>query len=472
MIKNLKVELANKKILILGLGREGLTTYQFLRTLFPKKTFALADQLTQKKLSPEFQKIIKADHQLKLHLGQTYLKNLSAYELIIVSPGIPLFKLSRQNQDEEKFSSQTKLFFNYCPGVIIGVTGTKGKGTTASLIYEILKTASKTKLRRKINQVYLAGNIGTPMLPLLPKIRPGNLVILELSSHQLEGLKKSPPVAVFLNLFPEHLDRFRSLKAYFMAKTNLIKFQTAKDYLVYNAGDRRVANLIKNSPAKKLSFSLTDKNADLYPQNGYLYFHHSPIISLSLIPLIGRFNWQNVMAAIGVAKIFKVSNQIIKQALKNFKPLPHRLELVGTFKGITFYNDSQATNPKATIAALQSLTPVSTLICGGYDRGGVSYEALGKTIANNKNLKNLILFPPTGKKILAGAKKKATASKTLPSYFFVQKMKTAVQLAYEKSPAGTICLLSPGSASFGFFKDYADRGNQFKFWVKQLAKTK
>jgi len=178
------------------------------------------------------------------------------------------------------------------------------------------------------------------------------------------------------------------------------------------------------------------------------------------------------MAAIGVAKILKVADQIIKQAIKNFKPLPHRLELVGTFKGITFYNDSQATNPKATIAALQSLKPVSTLICGGYDRGGVSYEALGKTIVDTKNLKNLILFPPTGKKILAGAKKNSTTSTAFPSYCFVQKMKTAVQLAYEKSPAGTICLLSPGSASFGFFKDYADRGNQFKFWVRQLAKTK
>lgn len=413
-------ELKNKKVLILGFGREGKDNLLFLRRIFPGKILGIADQSELKKLSAEFQNLIhreKSRHSVRLHLGKHYLKSVKDYDVIIKSPGVPIHLPEiKKAFKQDKIISQTEIFFNNCPGTIVGITGTKGKSTTAFWIYQTLK-------KRGI-KAYLLGNIGKPVLGFLPRAEKKDVFIYELSSHQLYNLRRSPQIAVFLNIYPEHLDYYRSFAEYAQAKANITKHQKSKDYLIYNLEDIAVKKIIQKSKARK-------------------------------IPIKGKYYQLNEAASAAVAGIFKVP------VLKRFKNLPHRLERVGNFKGIEFYNDSLSTVPETTIEALDFLgNKVQTLILGGYDRG-LDFKGLARRIEKSK-VKTLILFPGTGKRIKKELKKKDI------DCFFVKTMKEAVRLAYDNTGKGKICLLSPASPSFGLFKDYADRGEQFKRWVKML----
>ncbi len=432
-------ELEDKKILILGFGREGKDTFRFLKKLFPNKVFGIAD--TNRNIKYQ----IANSKKVRWYLGKNYLKPLKDYDVIIKSPGIPPKVITPFVQKGQKISSQTEIFFENCPSKIIGITGTKGKSTTASLIYQILKAGGL--------KAYLIGNIGQPVLNLLLKAKEDDIYVYELSSHQLMNLKKSPSIAVLLNIYPEHLDYYRNFKEYYLAKANITQNQTKKDYLVFNSQDKIISAITKKSLAQKI------------PINQKVV---TKIISPSEIPLGGKFYFLNIAAAIAVAKIFNIPDEKIKTAIKNFKPLTHRLELVGKFKGITFYNDSLATIPEATISALEALgSNVQTLIAGGFDRG-LNFKNLAKEILK-RNIKNLILFPTTDKKIWKALRLASlTQGKNLPNHFFINNMKQAVILAYQNTPIGKICLLSPASPSFGIFKDYRDRGEKFKKFVRKL----
>ena len=401
-------EFKNKKIVILGYGREGKDTLLFLRKLFPKKKIGLADQ----------------------KFGKDYLKKLKDYDVIIKSPGIPFKKLPGSVLGGRKITTQTEIFFNNCPGQIIGITGTKGKSTTASLIYKTLKAGGL--------KAHLIGNIGKPVLNLLFSATPKDVYVYELSSFQLTNLKKSPHIAVLLNIYQEHLDYYRNFKEYINAKANITLRQNKNDYLIYNSKNKIVRGIAKKSKARK-------------------------------IPIRGEYYDLDKNAARAVGKIFKIPEVIIEKTIKNFKSLPHRLELVGTFKGITFYNDSLATIPEATIAALDRLGDrVETIFLGGFDRG-INYKSLAKRVIKSK-IKNTILFPTTGKRIwkeiIKENKRQKTKNKKLPTSFFANNMQSAVKNAYENTGKGKIALLSCASTSFSIFKDYKDKGNQFKKFVK------
>ncbi|MFH1423723.1 MAG: Mur ligase family protein [Candidatus Nealsonbacteria bacterium] len=403
-------ELKDKKILILGFGREGQDTFKFLRKLFPKKVLGIADMTEVKPLS--------SDKNIKWHLGKSYLSSIKDYDVIIKTPGIPFKILPESSLD--KIITQTDIFFDNCPGTIIGVTGTKGKSTTASFIYQTLKKAGL--------KAHLIGNIGQPVLSFLNEAEPQSIFVYELSAHQLYNLKKSPKIAILLNIYPEHLDYYRNFKEYAGAKSNIAKFQTKNDYLIYNSQDKEVGKIAKTSKAKKA-------------------------------PIKGKYYELDIAAAKAVAKIFKVPE------LKKFEFLPHRLEYVGKFKGIEFYNDSLSTIPETTIEALDFLgNEVQTLILGGFDRG-LSFDGLAKRLLKS-DIKTLILFPTTGARII-----KAIENFQFPisnfQYFFVKNMATAVKLAYQHTGKDKICLMSPASPSFGIFKDYAERGNIFKKMVEK-----
>lgn len=362
----------DKQILILGFAREGRATLNFLKKHFPDKEIGIADQTD----------------------GKDYLSKLADYDVIVKSPGIPnLPEIRKAKKAGKIITSATKIFFENFTGKIIGVTGTKGKSTTASLIYQVLKEDNF--------DVHLAGNIGQPALELLDKLDENSIVVYELSSFQLEDVDRSPHIAVITNIYPEHLDHHESFENYKKAKENIFRYQTKKDFLILNKDGAAAAKI--------------------------------------------------------VGKIFKIPQKTINQAIKNFKPLPHRLEFVGQFKGIKFYNDSLATIPQATIRALDILgEDVETLIAGGFDRG-IDYSVLGPVIDRSK-IKNLILFPTTGEKIW-----KATSQKI--KKFAVDNMKDAVKIAFGKTSKRKIVLLSPASSSFNLFKNYEDRGNQFKKMV-------
>lgn len=397
-------QLKNKKIAILGFGKEGKDTLRFLKNIFPKKKIGIADQ----------------------KLSKNYLNTLKNYDVIIKSPGIP-FKII-PGPELGKITTQTEIFFDNCPGKIIGVTGTKGKSTTTALIYDVLKNGGFN--------AHLIGNIGRPALNLLSNAKAQDIYVYELSSHQLFNLKKSPHVAVFLNIYKEHLDYYRSFIEYAKAKANIILFQTEKDYLIYNKNDELVRKFVQKSKAKK-------------------------------IPIIGEYYELDKNAAIAAGGIFKIPEEKIEKAIKSFQPLPHRLELVGTFKGITFYNDSLATIPEATILALNQLGPkVETIFLGGFDRG-IDFKNLAERILKSK-IKNAILFPTTGQKIWQAIIDEK--NKKLLKPFFADNMQDAVKLAYQHTNKGKIALLSCASTSFSIFKNYKDKGNQFKKYVKLFGK--
>ncbi len=393
-------ELKNKSIVILGFGREGRDTFRFLKKIFPKKKIGIADQKFDK----------------------NYLMKLDDYDVIVKTPGIPFKILPKKILG--RITTQTEIFFNNCPGTIIGVTGTKGKSTTASFIYQTLKKAGI--------KAYLIGNIGQPVLSFLKKADSKSVFVYELSAHQLYNLKKSPKIAILLNIYPEHLDYYRNFKEYAEAKANITKFQTKDDYLIYNSLDsevKKIATLRRGSGQE--------------PKK---------------IPIQGKYYQLDIAAVKAVAKIFKIPE------LKKFKFLPHRLEYVGKFKGISFYNDSLSTIPETAIEAMDFLgNKVQTLILGGFDRG-LNFKKLAQRIKKSK-VKTLILFPATGQRIWQELVEDEPQPRTI-KHFFVEDMETAVRLAYQHTNKNKICLMSPASPSFGIFKDYAERGEMFKKFVK------
>lgn len=441
--------LRDKRILILGFAREGVDTFHFLRRLFPKQVFGVADQLGAGRLTPEAKKLLKTDRNLKLHFGKNYLQKIGDYDVIIKSPGIPPKALKSHLKRGQIITSQTQIFFENCPGKIIGVTGTKGKSTTASLIYEVLKAGGL--------KAYLVGNIGKPVLSVLFRAKPSDIYVYELSSHQLMGLKQSPRVAVFLNFYPEHLDYYKNLNEYLRAKQNICRWQGRGDYFLFNPENKCVRESSGLTKAKKIALN-PKKAAEFLEEHGR-----------GLAKLEGGFYFLNMAAAIEAGRIFGVPNEKITQAIRDFKPLAHRLELVGQFKGIKFYNDSLATIPEATIAALDALgDDVQTILLGGFDRG-LDFRHLARRIIGSR-IKTLIFFPTTGKRIWKEIARLPGAKTRFLNRFFVVNMMKAVELAFKHTEKGKICLLSSASPSFGLFKDYADRGNQFKSSVKELGK--
>ncbi len=419
-------ELKNKKVLILGFGKEGQDTFLFLRKLFPEKTLGVADIKYQ--IPTTRYKI----QNVKWHLGKDYLKALKDYDVIIKSPGIPFKILPKSSL--KKITTQTDIFFENCPGKIVGVTGTKGKSTTSALICAILKEG--------VIKARLVGNIAKPVLNLLSSAKKNNVYVYELYSHQLYNLKKSPHVAVLLNIFREHLDYYRNFQEYAKAKANITLWQNKNDCLVFNKNYKLVSKFAEKSKAKK-------------------------------IPIAGEYYDLDRNASREVGKIFKIPEEKIEKAIKKFKPLEHRLENVGTFRGITFYNDALATIPEATIAALDKLGDrVETIFLGGFDRG-IDFKNLAKKILESK-IKNVILFPTTGEKIWHAITKNRGErnSRKLPKHYSVDNMRDAVKLAYQRTQKGKICLLSTASSSFSIFKDYKEKGNLFKKYVKKLADVK
>ena len=438
----------DKKILILGFGMEGIDSFKFLRKIFPDKKIGIADRLEISNLKSQISNLVKKDKRVKLHFGEDYLKAIKDYDVVVKSPGIPIHSIEVKNAfSEKKITSQTEIFFENCPGIIVGVTGTKGKSTTTALIYSILKEAGY--------RAHLVGNIGKPVLSLLLKSREDNIFVYELSCHQLYNLKKSPQVAVFLNLYPEHLDYYKNFKEYSSAKANIALHQGKKDFLVFNSRDDVVKNFAQKSKAQKIEIKkrIAKKN-----------------ITKKENPLKGEFNLQNIAAAIEVGKLFKIPNNKIKKAIKDFKPLPHRLEFVGSFKGIDFYNDALSTIPETAIGAIEAFEGrVETIILGGFDRN-IDFKKLARNILKNK-IKAVILFPTTGKKIWSDIQKEA-GRKILPKHFFIDNMKDAIELCYKNTNKGKVCLLSCASTSFNLFRDYKEKGNQFKKWIKIFSKKK
>lgn len=456
--------LSEKRVLILGLGREGVSSLLFLRRLFPQKRLGLADKTTWEQLDEQTRQLIESDSNVALFLGKDYLSSISKYEVIFKSPGIHPSELTGVKQNDIILTSNTEVFFECCPGTIIGVTGTKGKSTTTSLIYEVLKAAAV--------DARLTGNIGIAPLSSLDNATSASIFVTELSSYQLADLHKSPHIAVIQNVVPEHLDYHGDFEAYVSAKQNIARYQTEKDYILFNAAYPIPTHIAETSKAQKIPFgfsqigsigSFADNTSLTFYQDG----HQEEIMLIETVPLRGTFNLQNVMPSIIVGKILGIPTETIAAGIQNFHSLEHRLEFVDTINEVSFYNDSLSTIPEAAISAIQAFPNKQLiLLAGGYDRG-LDFTELAQVILTNE-VKAVLLFPTTGAKIWQAIAGQAREGEKIPQYRFVTDMADAVTQAFSLATKRDIVLLSPASPSFSSFKDYRDRGLQFKTAVSKL----
>ncbi|MDD5221067.1 MAG: UDP-N-acetylmuramoyl-L-alanine--D-glutamate ligase [Candidatus Pacebacteria bacterium] len=447
--------LENKSVLILGLGREGEATFRLLRKNFPEKIIYLADQNEFRKLPIKLRRLLEKDGNAILCLGKNYLESVKNVQIIFKTPGIPEKTLSPYLNSGINVFSQMEIFLKEKRNNCIGITGTKGKSTTSSLIYHILKNSSfKSKL---------IGNIGKPVFSYLQTNKKERFVI-ELSSHQLNRVQVSPHIAVFLNIFREHLDYYNNFNEYFQAKQNIFKWQTKDDYLVYNSDFQQLKNLAKQSGGHLVSFGFEGR-PKIQIKDDWIRYANQKIVKREDIPLKGEHNILNVMAAIAVAKILRIPNRKIAGAIKTFKPLKHRMELFANYNGIDFYNDSIATIPEATIQMINSIPNINTLILGGLDRGQDFKSLAERTI--QKKIKNIILLPENHKRI-AKAISKTKGRK--PKIYFAKNMKEVAHMSFKNTKGGA-CVLSPASASYNLFKNFEERGNRFKKIIKDLIKN-
>ncbi|MCS7092528.1 MAG: UDP-N-acetylmuramoyl-L-alanine--D-glutamate ligase, partial [Patescibacteria group bacterium] len=430
--------LKNKKVGILGFGMEGKDLANYLHK--QGALITVFDQKTKDELN--FQGI--DTHEIEFVCGSNYLSGINSdFDIIFRSPGVYRYKeeLIKAERNGVAISSAIKLFFEKCPSRIIGVTGTKGKGTTSTLIYNICKEQGL--------DVYLAGNIGKPYLELLPSLTRESIVVMEISSFQLIDLHKSPHVAVVLNITSDHLDWHLNQEEYVSAKKNIVLHQNDTDYAVINFDYETPRSFEKLTRGKVFYFSKKKKVNGCYVTGNKIRIcmngGNQIVGDVGDLQLRGRHNWENVTAAVCASFCIGCNIDSIKKSVFDFKGLEHRLEFVSKINGVSYYNDSFSTNPQPTMAAVDSFSEPVILILGGSDKG-LSYSQMASHIAKVKNVKAIILIGQIADRIEFELRK--ANFKGLIFNLGMTSMQKVVEKAREVSASGDVVLLSPASASF------------------------
>ena len=428
MIDSICRRLSGKRILIAGFGREGKSTLRFLQQYMPDATVGIAD-----KNETAFQDIDK--ERYNLYFGDEYLKASSDYDVVIKTPGISVKDI---DIDFSKITSQTDLFLEAFHNQVIGVTGTKGKSTTSTLIYHLIKESG--------NDAILAGNIGIPILDCVNDINERTIIVYELSAHQLQFINRSPHVGILLNVFEEHLDHFGTFEKYKDAKVNVLRYMSDDDVAVVN-----------NDLYRAVSRQLSAVSVDF---ENYSFDDYN--INWEDIPLLGEHNKMNVKAALCACKSYGLSIEDLIPHLYTFKSLEHRQEYVGIFKGVKFYNDSISTIPQATIAALKTIKNVNFLLLGGFDRG-IDYEPLVAYLKENP-LPYILITGRAGQTI----KDKLQTAEYKGNILEYTDMESAFVMMKQYAKSGDVCLLSPAAASYDRYKNFEERGRVFKEFANKF----
>ncbi len=448
MIEKIINKLKDKKIAILGFGREGQSTYHFIRKHLPNKKLTILDK---KEISIE-------DENVECITGDAYLNSLDQYDMIIKSPGISLKDIDITSI-KDKITSQLELLLEVYKNNIIGITGTKGKSTTSSLIYEIIKDQWK--------DTYLLGNIGVPVLDEIDNYKEDTKLVIEMSSHQLEFIHVSPHIALILNLYQDHLDHAGTLEHYHQNKMNIAKNQDKDDYFIYSDDNHYLNDIMKKTSIKSNIYTVRFDNENRVGNTTRLkgkdvYINDEKIYTDGKRNIIGDHNLKNIMFALTVTKIMNFDiNKAIK-VIENFKGLKYRMEYIGKYHDIHFYNDTIATIPAATINAIQAIGNVNTLIFGGLDRK-IDYQDFIKYLKTS-DIENFICMPTTGTTI--GKELKSTNKNII----FVNTLEEAHEEALKYTKKNMSCLLSPAAASYEFFKNFEEKGKCFEEIVKSEKK--
>ena len=440
--------LRGKRIVVLGLGVSNRPLVRLLLEFSCDVTGC--DRTPREKLDEEVLELERMG--CKLSVGDGYLDNLSA-DLVFRTPGMhpgnPAIVALREQGAE--ITSEMEVFFEVCPCTKIAVTGSDGKTTTTTLVSEMLKAAG--------HKVWLGGNIGTPLLPLVREMKATDFAVVELSSFQLMDMRRSPHVALITNLAPNHLDIHKDMDEYVEAKKNIYRFQSAGDILVVNADNDITAPLA--GPGATHAFSRAGKNVRVRLEDGIIYRDGTPVLNKHDILLPGEHNVENYMAAIAVVEGL-VEDETIRTVAKTFGGVAHRIELVRIKDSVRYYNDSIASSPSRTMAGLRSFPEKVILIAGGYDKH-IPYDVLGPEICTH--VKKLFLCGATAPQIRTAVEK---CPMEKPEMTDCGKFEAAVKAAVAAAEAGDVVLMSPASASFDEFKNFAVRGDFFKKLIMEL----
>ncbi|MCI8291256.1 MAG: UDP-N-acetylmuramoyl-L-alanine--D-glutamate ligase [Clostridia bacterium] len=448
MINELIEFFKDKKILILGFGREGKSTYNLIRKYLKEQVLYISDRKENFEKDYDF---LEKDSNVVLYSGENYLDNLNDYDIIMKAPGISFVGLDTEEYIS-RVKSQLELLLEFFDIRTIGITGTKGKSTTTSLIYQMLQEQNVKSM--------LLGNIGVPVFDFIDSIDNDTILVLEMSSHQLEFMERSTNIAILVNAFEEHLDHYESFEKYVEAKCNIFKHQKESDYLLYNFDNEILNKCVKNVNGKAYKVSLNGKaGSDIYVKNDKVFFKDKYIYDVNeKRNLLGEYNLNNIMFVLGVSEILELDINKTIETIRNFKTLSHRLEFVEKIEGISYYDNSIATVPMATIEAVKALGNVDTLIIGGMDRG-IDYNGFAEYL-NSSDISNIICMPKTGHDIAKRLKKEKV--------HIVDTLEEAVEVAKRITKKDKSCLLSPAAASYGFFKNFEEKGDLYKKLVRGI----
>lgn len=415
--------LDGKKVLVLGYGKEGRATVKALEQFAPTAKITIADKKAD---------IAKDSDTHTWHLGEEWLRDLEKFDVILKAPGVPMNAELRKHA--AKITGAVQVFLDTIAGsgaIVVGVTGSKGKSTTSSLIAAMLKAAKR--------DVHLVGNIGDPSIAHIGDAKKGTVFVHELSSYMLQDMTASPAIAVVTSFFPEHLDYHGTIEAYLEAKKNISRFQHEDDATYFNGDSPGAASIAAEGSGRKIPV-----HADECP------------VDLAQTKLIGDHNRENLALAWKVCEDLGVRKDTAIAAATTFHPLPHRLQPLGTVGGIRWVDDAISTTPESAIAALDALgEDVATIILGGQDRGNDFAELADRL--KDSNVKTVLLFPGSGPRIRDAIEKVGATIELID----VASMEDAVRLAKEKTPAGAIALLSTASPSYGMFKNFEEKGDSF-----------
>lgn len=445
MLDTIRNVIKDKKVLVLGFGREGKSSLALIVKAGGYSTIAISDQ-NEVTVPDGLEEYVD-----KYFSGKDYQECIKEYDVIFKSPGIVL--KYQPGEFAGRLVSQTELFFERYRNQIIGVTGTKGKSTTTTLIYHILKNAGYDTV--------LAGNIGIPAFDIWDKINENTIIAFEMSSHQLEYMTVAPHTAVYLNIHEEHLDHYGTMEKYVRAKENIYRNQSEDDVLFVN---EQIAPDKSECTAQVVTVGYNGAMICIEGENIICRDVSGAAVDTYTIPadeikLLGTHNYYNIAVAYGVLKMFGINKEQFTKGLVTYETLPHRLQYIGCVDGIKYYDDSISTICDTTIQALKSVKDVSTIIIGGMDRG-IDYKELIEFLSEHP-VENIILMAATGKRIFDEINSDYPTFKAKDRIHPVETLSEAVELAGNITPQGRSCVMSPAAASYGIFKNFEERGEVF-----------
>ena len=452
--------LKNRKVAIIGLGVSNIPLLDYMHnvgakvTVFDNRIIEDIPKDTMKKIT---------DYAMEFSLGPNNLSKLEGFDIIFRSPScLPTVpELQKEVERGAILTSEIEMLMKLCPGKVIGVTGSDGKTTTTTLIYEILKANGYN--------CYLGGNIGTPLFTKLNEMTPDDIIVLELSSFQLMGMEISPSISVITNISPNHLNVHSSYEEYIDAKKNIFKYQDKDGIIVLNYDNAITKAAAKEANGKVVFFSSKTKLEDGIILDGDIIKEckdklRRHILSTNTVALRGTHNYENICAAIAATSSLVEVEDAVK-AVQEFKGVQHRLEFIREIDGVKWYNDSIGTSPTRTIAGLHSFDERIVLIAGGYDKH-LDYTPIAKPIL--EKVDSLILIGDTAPKIFDAVKNEAEKQGKDIKIYMCDEFKNTVLVAKKVAKPGQIVLFSPASASFDLFKNFEERGNKFKELVNNI----